>query len=160
MNKKGDIGESITWFVAVIVILFVLVLFLLATGAITVGKKINLLESKNEIGKYDLGNLKVGDALFSYMNSQYILRERTVAVKDIFAQSSENHKAEDFNAPNLDEYTKKFFDDVFGEGNWRFLFYAWQFNNFEAGASKCESEWSDYTFYIGTRRAQLCGVIK
>ena len=111
MNKKGQIAETITWFMAVIVILFMMVVFVLFSGVIA-GQK---LKEKGQAR-----SIEAGVASYSaddYMNYQrlesflnYRINERKIVdiLSDNNAEEIDKYNAQIMNAAKI------FFENVEG----------------------------------------------
>ncbi|MFA5723625.1 MAG: hypothetical protein WC979_05185 [Candidatus Pacearchaeota archaeon] len=86
INKKSQIGTTLTWFAGFLVVFFVLGLFLVATTLFSVKKKIVSGSDEIELEKH-LSDAKEQRILFSLLNSNINLSDNEVRVKDVLRES-------------------------------------------------------------------------
>ncbi len=100
-NKKSQIGETLTWFVAFLIIFFIMIIFLSAAVIISGMRQAG---GKNEIGieKY-AGNLNSQRILISLLNSNIVFNEKEMKIKDALLDADYFN----FEEPKKDELKSK-----------------------------------------------------
>ena len=88
INQKGQIGSTLTWFPAVIIIVGMILIFLAVGGIMALGKVAPLVGSgKNEIktdnGNFDLRLIKDQKILISILESEVLFKGSKVSEKDL-----------------------------------------------------------------------------
>lgn len=87
-NKNAQIGITITWFVAFLVIFFILILFVGTVATIATTKGVG----KNEIVSIENGFKKIEDQreLISFLNRKVIVDGKNESVRDLVASKKNN----------------------------------------------------------------------
>jgi len=86
INRKGEIGSTLTWFAGFLVIFFVLGLFLAATTLFSIKKKIISGSDEIELEKH-LSDAKEQRILFSLLNSKINLSDKEVRIKEVLREN-------------------------------------------------------------------------
>jgi hypothetical protein len=139
IGKKAQIGATLTWFPAFLIIVFLMALFIIASALFSVtksvhyipiseinGKSANLEFAPGEPKGYDSGDSALKRDMVSFLNSEVDLQGSKVYVKDLISSFDEsvygvNHR---FSAEEVESHldykvfynsTKSFFDNLYDE---------------------------------------------
>lgn len=82
-NKKSQIGTTLTWFTAFIIIFFIIILFVSASVIIAGQKKISTIE----LIKYDSGSLESQRSLTSFLATPIKIDDKEEKIKDLVLES-------------------------------------------------------------------------
>ena len=104
VNKRAAIGATLTWIVAIFIILFIMIIFLVAITELGFVKK-TIGVNKNEQGN---NNLVSTELALVYLNSEI----NGVKVKDYIMEVRER-------VPDFQEYTIDFFSDAYKKSRYK-----------------------------------------
>lgn len=95
LKKKGQVGQTLTWIIATLIIFFILVFFVLVTTVLVGFKKISSPFAKNEIEVGQEVSDYAGFKSFEgFLNSE--IGEKKVKVYDIVANADKGEMSEEF----------------------------------------------------------------
>lgn len=132
MRKRGQIGATLTWFAAFLIIFFIMIIYLSATAALAVARKASVTARENEIGlkEYKTGDLEVQRNLEGFLNSdidadgsktmiknlaksKLFSEIKALQVANIYSTGEIKDKAEYKNIKTFYESTTGFFDKLY-----------------------------------------------
>ncbi|MBD3252682.1 hypothetical protein GF386_03055 [Candidatus Pacearchaeota archaeon] len=108
-NKKSQIGQTVTWFVAFIIIFFLMIIFLMATLVIS-GKK-SLLEDDVHVDIRDSKKLEMQRILFYVLDEKISHENENLSIKELVVRGLELDKT---GKADLENKLKNEFDFALG----------------------------------------------
>jgi hypothetical protein len=90
INKKSQISTTLTWFVGIIIIFFIIILFITASIVLAGQKKVSnikVLGISGEEDRYSFESLRVQRSLSSFLNSQVRISDTPKEIEDLILES-------------------------------------------------------------------------
>ncbi len=152
MNKKSQIGSTLVWIVATLIILFILIVYLILTGLLTGKnelingvKKITGFSASDAVSVIDLGSMQ---SFLAFLNKEVDYHESRIKVREVLINSVERYNSikDDKDKGLIDRYGIMVFDEPsdnlkskmlnqgFDEDDWK-KFIEYQQNDHEEMAS-------------------------
>lgn len=154
MNKKAQIAKTITWTIAVIIVLFIMALFLLGAGAISAKKlSLNIFSSEEKQESFDKSALNIQYPLANFLSSEYYEREHYKKVRDVLMQDSN-----DIYSPELEKHAEYFFNKIYGtKENWKLYEIIGERNDrLIEGSLTCGIKWKYASYVLKKKIIVLC----